>query len=99
MKKPSNYMLKKWAEMTDYNNHYGVRIDIAKWAQLENETLHINNHINHISYVKAFEELLDSVESRGIGLPNAQIILTNMMMQDIRRIYGEEVYRKINKCL
>lgn len=95
MKKLTNKLIKEWSEMTDLNLHYEVRLEIAKWAEIK------DGYMDgvYISYEKCFEELLNVVQNCGRSMIVCECTLTHYMLEDIGRIYGEEVKRLINSCL
>lgn len=82
-------ILNRWAEMTEWNHHTGVLMEIA----------------NHFGYMEIHEELrgIDEVhKKRGHILLNEclkRIELLHKLLEYIEKDYGKEVKEKVDSCL
>ena len=89
--------LQKWAEMTSYNDHIGVRISIARW-------LFLNLDTRFMFYTLLFHSMEFSVSTSKGNMPNGFLptenAVTDIMLNEVRNDYGcKRLYNQINKCL
>lgn len=97
VKAPNKFTLFNWSKMTDANEHFEVRIEIAKYF---GDSINPENHQNPYGFENSFKEIKDSVYSqKRNSIPSANNLLTELMIEAICRVYGEEVARKVNNTL
>jgi hypothetical protein len=94
--KVTEELLKKWADMTDNNEHIEVRIEIAKFFKIDK--------INDDAYpgwevLSAFETEKKLHEYHKCGNLSAECIVTRVMFNMIAHKYGQEISDKVSKCL
>jgi len=92
--KPDKKTLDKWAKMTDENQHFEVRREIARFFTVKPS----NNRYFSDMFVEAFDEL---IRSRHFGCYplRAEILLTNSMFEEIRKKHGNEAADAALACL
>lgn len=83
--KPDKKTLDKWAKMTDENQHFEVRREIAEHFWLD-------------GFAVAFDELIDA-RDKGIYAINAENLLTDVMFEKIRKQYGDDAADAALACL
>ena len=80
---------KKWAKMTDDNNHSDLRQEICRYFALE---------IDGRSLEEAYFEL-QRANDKGANILYTQCLLDVMMLNKIAYEYGNAVANKVRLCL
>jgi len=98
MKAPTEVQLKKWAMMTEDNEHGEVRVEIAEWFQSTKEW---KENCRVRDYVDSFKYII-SVQKKEHYLPHelceARCILTHSMIEDIGK-FDSKIADEICSCL
>lgn len=81
--KPTDSELIKWARMTDNNDHLGVRMEIAKWAQDNTTDKEIKAVIKRCA--RGIKDMYHSDSHKWL---DTACKLTNVMMAAIEAEYG-----------
>lgn len=97
VKVPNKFTLFNWSKMTEANEHYEVRIKIARYF---GDSINPDNHQNPYGFESAFREIKECAYSQQRNLiPSANNLLTELMIEAIYRVYGEDVARRVNDTL
>lgn len=88
-KKITNYRLRKWSKMTNYNEHTFVRIELSSFFEETKEGKELNEFCNKLILHNGitFDEALKRNK------------LTNNLLDYIKVNYGEDAYKQIVKTL
>lgn len=97
MKAIKETTLKQWSEMTNNNQHTEVLLDIANYFMV---------YRNHNSIFSKYYNIFYDIkyicrEENGCPVEIFQYRTrkTHEMLDDIKRLDGEEIYNQVNDCL
>ena len=79
----------RWANMTDLNDHKEVRLEIAQYFNLP----------IYVAYYKLLLAYIETNKSLPQQLITDYCKVTDLMLRDIKLLYGEEVSNKVKDCL
>ena len=85
--------LDHWAEMTNYNNHIEVRIEIAEFFNICQKG---KKYLDFASAWKQYKTVCEHAQREAL---TASCILCECMMDEIRAQYGDEIADKVERCL
>lgn len=97
---PSKELLKKWAKMTDENEHAAVRIEIAHYFGDSINPSNYRGYDGAIGFEECFKDIqkirTEYYEDNILSVSN---LLTHYMLIRIESVYGDEVMEAVSKCL
>lgn len=94
--KLDNETLTKWADMTDNNEHIDVRIEICKKFKIDKIDDGAYPGWEILEAFKTEKKLHDFYQC---GNLSAECLVTRIMINEIQRVYGEEIADKVSACL
>lgn len=100
-RRPSKRTLRKWYDMTQANYHAEVRLDIAEYFG-DSICPDLSPEGYGEKFVDAFRKINEIQMEKGcleMGLSDARELLTDYMLDNIKRVYGEDVAKSVHDCL